>query len=226
MAKVRSTGRARGGGQPRPRKVGDWAKARAVLPGFDHFYRQAEIQSVRKEAEHFVRMVNRAFKTSGKSNRVTWAPNSNFTKRMKRSSKPLIDTGDLKKSVRMIPAGPGMFFAGVPNNARGKNGKSLIPIGKIHEFGKVIVMRITQKQHRFFMAKLKEMGMGGARGGGGGGGFRPGSTLVIRIPKRSFLVSTKEAHFDDLKSQRRIKRRISEDMRKKVGTLRSQPGVK
>lgn len=205
------------------RKFGDWEKARRVLPGFDQFYKEVEIEAVKKEAEYFRRMVLRAFKTSGGSNGKTWAPNSDFTKRAKGSSKPLVNTGDLMGSVTIVDAGPGEFFVGVPNNARSKNGGKLVSIGAVHEFGKVIVMQITKKQHSAFMAKLKQLGMSsGRRGGGGKGKFRPGATLVIKIPKRSFLNDTKEAHFKPNQTQGRVKRRLAANMRSRVGSLNKQ----
>ena len=221
MAAPRKPGK---GGAPQPKKIGDWSKARKVLPGFDRLYKEAETMAVRQEAEYFRRMVLKAFKTSGASNGKAWAPNSASTKRAKRSSKPLVNTGDLMGSVTMIDAGPASFFVGVPNKAKSKDGSKLVSIGAVHEFGKVIVMQITKKQHRFFMAKMNEMGGGG--GGGGGGGFRPGATLVIKMPRRSFLVDTKKAHFDGGKSQRRIKRRIAKRMRQHVGTLKSNVPAK
>lgn len=222
MARVRRGVRRKGGAAaPRTRKVGDWAKARKILPGLDRIYKQAEVESIRKEAEHFRRMVIKAFRTGGTSNGKAWAKNSGFTTKMKGSSKPLIDKGDLMGSITIVETGPAAFFVGVPNKARSKDGTKLVRIGAVHEFGHVIVMQITKKQHRFFMAKLKKMG-GGGGGGAKGGGFRPGATLVIKIPQRSFLVATKEAHFDGGKSERRVKRRIAAKMRQATGSLKGQ----
>lgn len=209
-----------GGGATKIRKIGDWSKARKVMPGFAAFYKQAEISSLRKEAEFARGKVLKAFKTSGASNGKKWAPNSPLVASDKGSTKPLVNKGDLMGSITVIEVGPAAFFVGIPNNKRNRSGTKLARIGEVHEFGKVIVMQITQKQHRFFMAKMAKMGGGSGGGRGGGGGFRPGAVLVIKIPQRSFFGATEDAHFKGGKSQRRIKRRIAEEMRQRVGVLR------
>lgn len=201
------------------KKVGQWDKLRKVLPQVDEDYKKAQTQAVEKEALLFAKKVDEAFKTSGGSNGKKWAPNSRSTIAIKGSAKPLINSGDLRSSITVKNVGADKFFAGVPNNVRSKNGGQMVNIGEVHEFGKVIVMRITKKQHAFVMANLAKLG-GGRRGGGGS--FRVGGTLVIKIPQRSFLGATMEAHFTERKSRSRIKRRISAKLRAKYGNLALQ----
>jgi hypothetical protein len=217
---------AGGKGGTRPIKIGDWKKAGKALPGLAAAYRKAEIQAVFQEALHFRRQVIKAFKTSGGSNGKAWAPNRPSTIAAKGSSKPLINTGDLMGSVAVLPAGSASFFAGVPNNARAKKGGKLTQIGRVHEEGRVIVMQITKKQHAWFMANLSSLGGGGGGGSSGGGTFKPGGILVIKIPQRSFLQATKDAHFKEVQSRKRIQRRIATAMRKHTGLLRGQTPTK
>lgn len=171
------------------RKTGQWKDARQMLPGLAGEYRDAQIKATRQEAELFRKRVLEAFKTSGRSSNVTWQANEPSTIRRKKSDKPLIDKGDLIGSVTIIEVGPGEFFAGVPNNARSPSGR-LTQIGKVHEFGQVIVQ------------KLKK-------------GVR-----VIKIPERSFLRSTKAAHFDGGKSRKRVQARVAKFMRRATGATR------
>jgi len=198
------------------KKIGDWQKARRLLPQVDRAYRVALMEAVEQEAQYFVRKVKTCFKTSGKSNGAKWAPNSPLTIGRKGSSKPLINSGDLMGAITVKKVAPRVFLAGVPSNVRTKDGKSMVSIGQVHEEGRVIVMKITPKMHRFVMASLNKLG---GKKGGGTGAFRPGGTLVIKIPQRSFLQSTKDAHFQDSATERRVKNRISMKLRTQFGNL-------
>lgn len=214
----------KGGKKGKTRKVGDWKKARDVLPGMAEAYKRAQIKAVRQEAELFRKKVIQCFKTGGKSNNIAWRPNTQSTVRGKGSSKPLIDKGDLHGSITIIQAAIDTFFCGVPNNARSKDGTKYVKIGAVHEFGKVITMKITKKQHRWYMANMHKLG-GGSGGGGAVPKFRPGAVLTIKIPKRSFLVSTRDAHFGGEKSRKRIQGRIAKFMRRATkGTLQTAKG--
>lgn len=206
------------------RKIGDWKRARRELPGMADKYRDAQIMAVRQEAEFFRKKVIECFKTGGKSSNIAWKPNAPSTIRAKGSSKPLIDSGDLVGSVTIIQASTDTFFCGVPNNARSKKGKPFVKIGKVHEFGKTITMKISKKQHGWMMANIKKLG-GGKKSGGSSGTFKVGGTLKIIIPARSFLRSTRDAHFGGEKSRRRVQGRVAKFMRRATnGTLSAAKG--
>jgi phage gpG-like protein len=206
------------------RKVGDWKRARAVLPGMAAAYADAQKKAVNQEAQLFRRRVVECFKSSGKTNGISWRPNSPSTVNAKGSSKPLIDKGDLWGSVTIIKVSDDTFFCGVPNNARSKDGTKYVKIGAVHEFGKVITMKITRKQWRWFMANAKRLGPGNGSGGAKPK-FRPGAVLTIKIPERSFMRSTRDAHFQTEKSRKRIQGRIAKFMRTATqGTLNQAKG--
>jgi hypothetical protein len=177
------------------------------LRGLSSAYRSAQVKAVHQEAHFFRKKVIECFKSGGKSNNDAWKSNSPSTIKGKGSSKPLIDKGDLIGSVGVVKAAVDTFFVGVPNNARSKSGTSYVKIGAVHEFGKVITMKITRKQWRWFMANAKKLGPGKGSGGAKPK-FRPGAILTIKIPERSFLRSTRDAHFGGGKSLRRVKERM------------------
>ena len=66
------------------------------------------------------------------------APVSPLTKAYKKSSKPLIDHGDLLQAVDSITISPSTFFVGVPRTAGKKDGTSMVNIAAVHEFGATI----------------------------------------------------------------------------------------
>jgi hypothetical protein len=68
----------------------------------------------------------------------SWAPNSPLTIARKRSSKPLVDHGDLRMAFRLLPAGPGRLFVGVPRAAQETGRMSLMRIMTVQEFGVTI----------------------------------------------------------------------------------------
>lgn len=203
------------------KKVGDWEKASRTMPQLRPAYVEAEDKAVNQEALLFQRKVGQAFKSSGASNGKAWPPNSDSTRARKGSSKPLINTGDLRGSVNVQKVGRAKYFVGVPSNARSKKGGQLIRIGEVHEYGKVIAFKVTKKQHRYVMAMMSKFGgLGGSKSSpNSGAAFRPGAVFVIKIPARSFLQSTMDAHFKPIQSNKRIKNRIARQMRAKFGNL-------
>lgn len=67
-----------------------------------------------------------------------WVPNKPATIKRKKSSKPLIQHGDLRISINDKPVGKGVIFVGVPKTAirkHGKKGAKLVDIAKVHEYG-------------------------------------------------------------------------------------------
>jgi hypothetical protein len=96
-------------------------------------------------------------------------------------TKALINTGDLVNSIRAIHQGDRSFI-GVLRTARTRDGKSLVNVASIHEFGvgpKAVVL--TAKARRFLAVMYRQMGIPPKVGKGGGG------TVTIRIPARPFV---------------------------------------
>ena len=80
-------------------------------------------------------------------------PLAETTKKMKRSSKALIDTGDLIKSINVTEEAGNVFFVGVHRKERGKEGQDLVNIAEVHEFGTdPYQILVTPAMRRWWMA--------------------------------------------------------------------------
>jgi hypothetical protein len=89
---------------------------------------------------------------------IAFKPLSPITKKLKRSSKALINHGDLMRSVGVDNIGGNSFFVGVNRSANGgaKDGgkpAELYNLAEIHETGtEPFVIEITDKMRRFWWA--------------------------------------------------------------------------
>lgn len=191
------------------RKTGQWALARAATRNMAARAKHAERVATLQEAHMFRAKVIEAFDTSGASNGQPWEPNKESVAALKKSSKPLIDRGDLRNSVAVVERGK-TIFVGVQSTRTNRDGDRLVDIAAVHEFGKIIAIPVTPKMFRYVMAMMKRLGVGG--GGGSSGGFRPGSVLMIRIPERSFIRATAARFFKPGDTRRRFVDRIMKGM--------------
>jgi hypothetical protein len=92
--------------------------------------------------------------------------------------------GDLRNAITAIVQGD-EAFVGVPRKARGKDGKSLVDVAQVHEFGSdPIVIPMTSAMRRFLFAVLRKAGVEPREGSKGGAGK---GVVVTRIPARPFL---------------------------------------
>ncbi len=66
---------------------------------------------------------------------IKFKPLADSTIQRKGSSKALIDHGDLIRSVNVTNLGGLSYFVGVHRQVTGKNGKPMVNIAEIHEFG-------------------------------------------------------------------------------------------
>ena len=158
--------------------------------------RTAQSMVVQQEAQFLRGKIIRSFKTSGRSNGRKWKANRPSTIDAKGSSKPLIDRGDLRNAIVVVPQGPRRAFVGVSSKKRSRDGGRLVDIAAVHEFGRVITMRVTKKMHAYVMAQIAK---NGGPSGKGSGNFRPGAMIVIKIPERSFLRASVKKHMNPAK---------------------------
>jgi len=122
------------------KKVGDWNAARAATANMGARMVRATDRATRQEAQLFRSLVVRAFNSGGATNGKRWEPNKPATKERKGSSKPLIDSGQLRNSVQVVEKGD-MIFVGVPSNVKRSGGGPLVSIAAVHEYGKIIAQR-------------------------------------------------------------------------------------
>lgn len=190
------------------KRVGQWRAARAAMsPSLPFKTNKAINLAVAQEAQYFRKKCVEAFNTSGASNGKVWTPNKTSTSRSKGSSKPLIDSGDLRNSITVITKGAASFV-GVPNNKRHRDGQELIDIASTHEFGKIIAVTITAKMLAFLHANADKLGLGT----GSGQGLAVGKVMLIDISKRSFLQATLDAHFGKVNLRKRFLARVAQNL--------------
>lgn len=180
------------------RKIGEWDRAARVLRAYSTRFGRVVDQAVHREALRYMIAMKEGIKDQGagpagrdpKTGRFLpgtggrFKPLSPITIAQKKSSKALIDKGDLRNSIGTRKIGPGAFFVGVHRTAVSRSGKNLANIGIIHELGKEFTQRVTAKQARFFRAMFMK-------------GLWPhegwhtvpkeGATIRIRIPARPFV---------------------------------------
>ena len=152
------------------KRVGDWKKAKEVLEAAPADLEQA-LQAAMLALGNFL-----AGKIKQKIGSNIPPPNSPFTLMMKRSSKTLINKGDMRNSVGVVRTGKWSAFVGIPaSNAQG------VKIAQVHEEGRVIVQRMTAKQRAFLHATLGKKASRVRTGAPSTG------ILVIHIPARPFI---------------------------------------
>jgi len=166
------------------RKTGDWAVARRLLAGGPLKLKAAVGTALRQEAQLLRKEIVQGI-TRQAPGGESFKPPSPLTlaaRQMKGrgGTKALMVSGDLRNGIAAIVKGD-EAFVGVPRKARGKDGKSLVDVAQVQEFGAgPIIIPMTPAMRRFLFALLR---MAGESGGGGSGK----GVVVIQIPARPFL---------------------------------------
>lgn len=92
-------------------------------------------RSVAQEAQLLRRMMVSGIRRQAPGGKK-FLPISEATKKRKKSSKALIDKGDLIRSINVQPLFGGQaYFVGVHKNSGMKNGEPIANIAEVHEFG-------------------------------------------------------------------------------------------
>jgi phage gpG-like protein len=190
------------------RRTGDWALARRLLRGAPDRLRSGIGTALRQEAQLLRKEIVQGI-TQQAPGGEAFKPLSPLTlaaRRMKNrgGSKALIVAGDLRNSIAVIVRGD-EAFVGVPRKARSRDGRSLVDVAQIHEFGSdPIVIPMTPAMRRFLFALLRRAGVAPREGTGKG-------VVVVRIPARPFL----RPAFEKFKqgAQRRFLERVAAALR-------------
>ena len=165
-------------------RVGDWNKAAKFLAEGPRKAEAGLDRALRREAEVFRKEVIQGI-TKGAPGGKKFQKLSKFTLAMRKSRgfrgrKPLIEGGDLRRSIKVVK-GPGVsYFVGVLRQARGKNGQPLVNVAAVQEFGATITIRLTTKMRRFLAMTFRQAGLPKPTSSAK-------STLVVKIPARPFL---------------------------------------
>lgn len=146
--------------------TGDWVQAQAILNALPKDLDNAIQSAIEGEAQVLRSAIVRHL---GKV-KPGLSPFTGMTGKRK-GSKPLIDTGEMRNSIGVV-MGHHEAFIGIPRSSGGYR------LADIHEKGRVIVQRMTDKQRRFLHATI---GRKASKVGSGTG------VLVIHIPARPFV---------------------------------------
>lgn len=190
-------------------KVGEWATAQRILMTAPARIKIAMDRAAAQEAQFFRKKIVEGFRTQEPGGQK-FKPLSDFTLAVRRftgntGTKALIDSGDLRNSVKVVKVNDA-HFVGVHRTAKSKKGKDLVNIAEIHEYGvDAFVVEVTPKMRKFLMAVIsKELG---SESGTSTGAFRRGF-LIIKIPKRPFLAPVFEKYGNPSDAKRRFANRV------------------
>ena len=165
-------------------KTGDWAVARRILTAAPLMCKAAVGMALRQEAQLLRKEIVQGI-TKQAPGGEPFKPLSPLTlaaREMKGrgGTKALMVRGDLRNAIAAIVEGD-EAFVGVPRKARGQDGKSVIGVAEVQEFGAgPIVIPMTPAMRRFLFALLRKAGE--EKSGGSGRGV-----VVVTIPARPFL---------------------------------------
>jgi len=166
------------------KKTGDWALARRLLSGSTAKLKGAVSMALKQEA-HLLRkeIVQGITKQApGGKPMKPLSPLTLAARKMKGrgGTKALMVHGDLRNAIAVVVRGD-EAFVGVPRKARGKDGKAVVDVAQVQEFGSgPIVIPMTPAMRRFLFALLRKAGKTPEGGSGRG-------VVVVQIPARPFL---------------------------------------
>ena len=189
------------------RKFGDWAKVAAITRVMRDRFEAAVRVALMREA-HYLRGKMVVGIASGAPGGQAFKPLSPITLAMRKArgfagTKPLIASGTLRRSFSVVQVRGGSsiggaVFVGIHRSARGKNGKSLVNIAEIHEYGRSWKQKLSPRARRYLFAILNKTNIGrGPAGRDKSGRFTKGKfisrggsgdgTISIHIPARPFI---------------------------------------
>lgn len=193
-------------------KFGDWQEAHRILGTAGFRVPVAIRKAVKQEAQFLRRKIIENLKQGGKL-ASPFAPLSQGTLlsrrlRRRRSKKPLIESADMWRSIRVKVKGNDAFV-GILRTARGKDGRPLANIAKVHEFGQTVAVPVTRAMLRFLHLMFRK-GNKRSEQTGSSMTIREGEVLVVRIPPRPFIMPVAEKYFGNKAiAQKRMLARIA-----------------
>jgi hypothetical protein len=172
--------------------TGEWRSAVRALQRAPHTMQRVTSQALRQEAEFLRKHIVEGIRDQAPGGK-NFKPLSPYTIAMRtflrlRGQKALIERGDLIRNVHVHKVDPSNVFVGIMRSASTSDGKDLVNIAKIHEFGAgPFVIRLTPKMRAFLAMVFRKMYVPHKPGRGGG-------ELVITIPARPFIAPVFEMY--------------------------------
>jgi len=200
------------------KRVGEWNKAARILGKGPARIRVAMDRAVLQEAQLFRKKVVEGFRTQSPGGKAfkPLAPATIQARKFKgfRGSKALNVTGSLRNSItvqkKTTVAGVEAFI-GVLRTARARDGKKLVNIAEVHEFGsKPIVIKVTPAMRRFLMAMFRGKSKRSRKKSApitASGGIARGF-IIMQIPARPFIRPVADAHFKGAVAAARFQGRV------------------
>lgn len=203
-----------------------WIAAKRILGTDAAIMAQAIDRTVGQEALFYQGEIKKGFRTQAPAGQ-RFKPLSPLTIAIRRFSgfggtKALVVRGDLRNSIKVVKESRAKYFVGVLRTAKGRDGRSLVNIAQIHEFGTgPIVIQVTKKM-RGFLAAAFTAAFGGISQGGGG--FSTG-IIVTRVPARPFFRPVFEKFGRPAEQRRRFLWRLSKILNGTMGVVPRPPKV-
>jgi hypothetical protein len=166
---------ARGGSK----LTGDWGKADRFNKTVHSRLKKNMALATKKNASGLRDAIKRTLTTGLPS----WPPLSGLTTKAKKSSKPLMDYGDLRDAVSYVIVTPTTFFVGVPRSAGGKDRTPFVNIAAVHEYGATIKPRKVRALAIPVSRKASELAKQNRGVRNIPGLFRPKGTKVLALSK-------------------------------------------
>lgn len=191
------------------RKVGQWAMAARVLRSAAHGLERAMSGSLRSEAQALRSEISRGLTAQAPGGHTLAQPSPVTLASRKLEGvggrRALLATLEMRRSITAVVRGL-TAFVGVPDGARGADGRPLAKIAELQEFGHgPFVVRLTPAMRRF-LGVLRSR----ARGGAARSFRRATGAIVVRIPARPFLRPAFERFSQGARVRfaRRVRRRL------------------
>jgi hypothetical protein len=190
------------------RRVGSWALAARVLQRTARNLERSIGAALSEEAQALKTEITRGLTTQSPGGQSLARPSPITLAGRKLEGvggqRALLATLELRRSISAIVRGLGAFV-GVPKDARGSDGRSLVRVGEVQEFGhQAFVIRLTPAMRRF-LGVLRRRVRGSAPSGRSSSGV-----IVVRIPARPFLrpAFARFARGSQVRFLRRLQRRL------------------
>lgn len=141
------------------RMTGNWSEFARTLGRISspQLWKASSSKAMGKEAHRLRNLIVKGFNSQGSSG-TKWKKLSRLTVALRKAmgfsgTKALMRTGDLRNSIKARKEGED-WFTGVHRKEKSRDGKRLVNIAMVHEFGskKPIKIVVTEKLRKFFMA--------------------------------------------------------------------------
>lgn len=116
-------------------KTGGWIRYSSMLTRAADKGEATLNKSLAKQANFLATDIKRNITDGGRTAGVPFLPLKPSTIARKGSSAPLIDSGDMRNSVKATKLGQGEYLVGITGSEKGENGVTIAEYARIHEFG-------------------------------------------------------------------------------------------